>query len=245
MKFKNLHIIAVICLSLTAHAVPREEWGAPPIAVSHANDQWILTGKKQTITLNETNLALNIQAGPATWNMVPSGTNDLHIKTNGHEFSIRLADAGSIAITNFDTGFKTGIKLTLNQWTDPASGAKVDLPLYLTVALEGHDEELVFDIAADEHAAAVRQLDWPTALDSHDIDFTVLSNWRGILLPHDYPQEYYPIRASNPDGTIQASDTSEVQANVIESWCMSWWGFERGKSAMMFIVETPNDAAYQ
>ena len=26
---------------------------------------------------------------------------------------------------------------------------------------------------------------------------------------------------------------------------MSWWGFQKGKSAMMVIVETPDDAAYQ
>jgi len=26
---------------------------------------------------------------------------------------------------------------------------------------------------------------------------------------------------------------------------MSWWGFQRGKSAMMIIIETPDDAAYQ
>ena len=26
---------------------------------------------------------------------------------------------------------------------------------------------------------------------------------------------------------------------------MSWWGFQKGRSAMMIIVETPDDAAYQ
>src|SRR6185312_14124066 len=39
--------------------------------------------------------------------------------------------------------------------------------------------------------------------------------------------------------------TTEVQSNIIESWSMSWWGFQRGPSAMMVIVETPDDAAYQ
>jgi hypothetical protein len=36
-----------------------------------------------------------------------------------------------------------------------------------------------------------------------------------------------------------------LQSHVIESWSMSWWGFQKGKSALMVIVETPDDAAYQ
>src|SRR4030095_15693198 len=31
----------------------------------------------------------------------------------------------------------------------------------------------------------------------------------------------------------------------IESWSMSWWGFQKGRSSMMLIVETPDDAAYR
>ena len=46
--------------------------------------------------------------------------------------------------------------------------------------------------------------------------------------------------AANPKG-----DTSEVQSNVIECWSMPWWGFKQGSAAMMVIVETPDDAAYQ
>jgi hypothetical protein len=41
------------------------------------------------------------------------------------------------------------------------------------------------------------------------------------------------------------SDTSEVQSNVIESCVDVVWGVQRGESAMMTIVETPDDAAYQ
>ena len=62
-----------------------------------------------------------------------------------------------------------------------------------------------------------------------------------FLLPRNWPKEYKPIRGDKNF----PNDTSEIQSNVIESWCMSWWGFQKGKSAMMVIVETPNDAAYQ
>src|SRR5206468_10170253 len=48
-----------------------------------------------------------------------------------------------------------------------------------------------------------------------------------------------------PAGKIAASDHSVLQSHVIESWSMSWWGFQKGKSALMVIIETPDDAAYQ
>src|SRR5581483_11156090 len=63
----------------------------------------------------------------------------------------------------------------------------------------------------------------------------------GILLPRNWPTAYNPIRG----GAAHPNDSSEIQSNVIECWSQSWWGFERGGSAMMVIVETPDDAAYQ
>ncbi|HYJ90376.1 MAG TPA: DUF5696 domain-containing protein, partial [Pyrinomonadaceae bacterium] len=59
------------------------------------------------------------------------------------------------------------------------------------------------------------------------------------------PKQYYPIRTVTHEGKIAATDHSIIQSHVVESWSMSWWGFERGRSAMMLIVETPDDAAYQ
>jgi hypothetical protein len=41
------------------------------------------------------------------------------------------------------------------------------------------------------------------------------------------------------------TDHSVLQSHVIESWSMSWWGFQKGRTAMMIIVETPDDASYQ
>src|SRR5690349_5000722 len=78
--------------------LPREEWGAPLVNVSHAYGKWIIAGRKQTVSLNETNFAIEIHAGPATWVMAPSTTNDMIVKTGGNELPIRLADTGRIAI---------------------------------------------------------------------------------------------------------------------------------------------------
>ena len=241
--------IVIACHTLVfGQNLPRQEWGAPLVNVSRTDGKWIIAGKKHKVVLNEFDLALSIQAGSANWQMVPSSAKDMRIKSRGEEFFLRLADARKIEIKPYDTGFKTGVKISLGEWRHNGlinKGVEIDLRLFLTVCLEGKDEELVFDIAANEREAILRQLDWPTALDAREIDYTLLSNGRGNLLPRNWPKEFFPIRTITPEGKIAATDRSEVQSNVIESWSMSWWGFQRGKSAMMLIVETPNDAAYQ
>jgi len=39
-------------------SLPREQWGAPAVKVARANGQWSISGRKQTVLLNESNLAL-------------------------------------------------------------------------------------------------------------------------------------------------------------------------------------------
>ncbi len=244
-----LLMLAVECSAESASQspLPREQWGAPIVDVSHADGKWIIAGKNQTVTLDKKTLALEVNAQSIVWKMPVSPTNDMIVKIGGEEFPLRLMDAKKISIEPYDTGFKTGVKITLGDWKKPRSlsGGKVDLKLYLTVCLQDDNEELVFDIAAQEGETVLRQLDWPPALDARDVDDTVLSNNKGDLLPRNWPKPYYPIRSTNPDGSAKASDHSVIQSHVIEDWSMSWWGFEKGKSAMMVIIETPDDAAYQ
>jgi len=174
--------------------------------------------------------------------MLGSSVGDMIVKSNGEEASLRLADAKLISIVPYDAGFKTGIKISLSQWQ--YKDKSLDLQLFLTACLEGRDEELVFDITANERSSALRQLDWPGAVDGREVDYTLLSNGRGTLLPRTWPKEYYPIRSITPEGRIAPTDHSLLQSHVIESWSMSWWGFQKSRAAMMVIVETPDDAAY-
>ena len=241
-------IFSIASPSISAQKLSREEWGAPLVVVSHEAPTWTIRGQKQVVTFSESDLALRAESGSTIWEMVPSEADDLLLKSDGEEAAYRLADARRIKIVRYDTGFKTGVRITLSDWRRPkvdALEAGLDLTLHLTVALEGPDEDLVFDIAAEEGDAVVRRLDWPTALKADDVDYTVLSNIRGVLLPRDWPKAYHPIRSSNLDGSDPDGDTSEVQSNVIECWSMPWWGFKKGAAAMMVIVETPDDAAYQ
>jgi len=251
MQSTPLRIAAALLLStaaLSAQTLPRAEWGAPIVSIAHANGKWWITGQKNKVALDEKDLAISIQNGSANWAMVPSGPKDMTVKAGGVEFPLRLADAERISIEPFDTGFKTGVKITLAGWrhglVPDAAPPPLDLTLYLTVCLEGKDEDLVFDVAAKEGNAALRELNWPTALDSREIDYTLLPSGRGLLLPRDWPQEYYPIRHIK-NGKVDPSDHTVLQSHVIECWSMSWWGFQKGDSAMMVIVETPDDASYQ
>src|SRR5262252_5075831 len=232
-----------VSIPIRAQQLSRDEWGAMPVSVSHQNGNWIIAGRKHQVTLNERSLAIHIEAGAARWSMLASTQHDMLVKSGREEFATGLSQAKRIEIVPYDAGFKTGLKISLSSWSHNSNN--LDLKLFLTVCLEGRDEDLVFDIAASEHDATLRQLDWPGALDARNIDYTVLSNGRGTLLPRNWAKEYYPIRTITPDGKIAPTDHSMIQSHVVESWSMSWWGFERGRSSMMLIVETPDDAAYQ
>lgn len=246
-----IRLATIVCLAFaaassnSAEPLPRSAWGAPAVQVSHEGSNWVVAGAKNRVTLQQTDLALTIQSAGTRWSMIPSSTHDLRIKVGDQEFDAGLTQAKSIVVEPYDTGFKTGLKISLKDWRTPSGQSTGDLALYLTICLEGADEELVCDVAATERGAILRQLDWPTALDAHEVDGTILSNGRGNLLPRDWPKEYSPIRKITPEGKIAESDHSFLQSHLIECWSMSWWGFQKGKSAMMVIVETPDDASYQ
>jgi hypothetical protein len=247
--FPRLRIVHILLVGIfgfspaVAQQLSRDDWGGIPVTVSHQGANWKIAGKKHSVSLNERDLAMTIQTGAAKWSTVGSSSHDMLLKTGAEEFATGLTQAKQIEIVPYDAGFKTGVKISLSGWSH--NSTNIDLKLFLTVCLEGRDEDLVFEVAASEDRTTVRQLDWPGALDAHDVDYTLLSNGRGTLLPRHWPKEYYPIRTITPEGKVAVTDHSLLQSHVIESWSMSWWGFQKGKSAMMTIVETPDDAAYQ
>ncbi len=134
---KLLSVIAiafVICAVQHAQQLPREQWGAMPVTVSHEAGKWIIAGQKNRLTINETDLALNVQAGPAQWVMVPSKAGDMLVKSRGEEVSLRLAGAKTISVVPYDTGFKTGVKIHLAGWKQKSNN--IELELLLTVCLQ-------------------------------------------------------------------------------------------------------------
>jgi hypothetical protein len=213
---------------------------AQDATVSHAGGLWTIHGRKNTVELNERDLAVSIHAGPVTWRMVPSSGQDMLLGAAGDRFWVRLADAGRIQIAPYQTGYATGVRMILDGFRgtgQSAPGAPVNVRVVLTMCLEGADEELVSEALVNEGNAKVKELHWPTAMDGRGVDYTVLPSDNGTLLPRDWPKLYHPIQRA-------AGDHSVIQSHLIESWSMSWWGFEKGGSAMIVIVDTPDDAAY-
>jgi hypothetical protein len=241
-RFGALWTVA-LCACLAgpgAAQVSPADTGAPEVKVSHAGGKWTLAGRKNTVVFNDSDLSVMVQAGPAIWKMVPSSAKDLLIGKDGDEFHVRLADAREILVTPYETGFKTGIKIVLDGFRSTGQkspGAPMDLRIVLTMCLEGADEELVSEATVIEHAAVVRELNWPKEPDGREVDFTVIPSDDGTLLPRDWPKSYHPIQRAT-------GDLSVIQSHLIESWAMSWWGFLKGDAAMIVIVETPDDAAY-
>jgi hypothetical protein len=213
---------------------------APAAEVTHITGHWTIAGHATRVDLDESTLAIRIQAGNVTWPLAPSAPDDMLVRVDGDEFPVRLADAGRIAIAPYHTGYKDGVKLTLANFRNTGQrnpGAPLDLRLILTLCLEGDADELVAEATAVEHAATLRELHWPGAPDGRQVDATLIPSDDGTLLPRDWPKLYHPIHRA-------AGERSVVQSHLIETWAMSWWGFLKGDAGMMVIVETPDDAAY-
>ncbi len=233
MKKTRLLVILALAGIASALAQPRSpaDTGEPVVSVQHSAGKWTLAGKKNTVELNESDLAATVRAGPVTWKMMPSSDRDMLVNAGGGSFRLRLADARDIRIAPYETGFKTGVRIVLDRFP------KAALRVFLTMCLEGADEDLVSEVMVDERGDAVKELNWPGAVDGREVDYTVISSDNGTLLPRDWPKPYHPIRRA-------AGDNSIIQSHLIESWAMSWWGFLRAGSGMIVIVETPDDAAY-
>ena len=141
----SLFLLILPAILLAQGPLPRQQWGAPVVDVTESNGIWTIAGKKQTVLLNQKDLSVQIKAGSVNWNLVRSSKDDMLVKYAGEEFYLRLADAGRIEIESYDTGYKTGVQLKLQQFRANGlvrNGSPLDLTLYLTMALEGRASAL-------------------------------------------------------------------------------------------------------
>jgi len=76
-KLVSALVVTLLLFSgLQAQQLTRDQWGAMPVKVSHEGGKWIIAGQKNRLTINEADLALNVQAGQAQWVMMPSKAGD-------------------------------------------------------------------------------------------------------------------------------------------------------------------------
>src|ERR1043165_4666302 len=142
------------CGGCTAHATASRSLSAPrcesfsgslrageglaATQVSHSNGTWTIAGSHNRVELNESTLAMRVQAGAVSWPMMPSSSDDMLIRAGADEFRVRLADAGEIRIAAYETGYKSGVKLTLDGFRSTGQrdpGAPLGLRLVLTLSL--------------------------------------------------------------------------------------------------------------
>src|SRR5689334_3608424 len=154
-------IVFLALLTSFIHAAPREEWGAVPVTVPRDGANWILTGRKKTVTLEASDRTIDIDSPKAHWKTLPPTANDLVVKRQGQTFNLDLRDARKVVVEPYDTGYGNGVKITLGDWEKAP-----DLKLFLTFSLEGEDEELAFGIVAVEGETRIDRLDWPPAMDA-------------------------------------------------------------------------------
>jgi len=221
----NLPILSFLLLCSTSWAAAvQNDWGAPDVKVSQEAGKWVVQGLKNRVELDPANLDMSVHTQSRNWSMSPSFAGDLVVEVSGKTYSLRLADAGTREVSPYQTGFKTGLKIALSGFHQQET--VIDLGLSLFVCLEGQQEELVCELIAAEDKAQVLECLWPGALTNDSFDATVVPFMQGMLLPKDWPQKvwlYDPVCYGR-------------------GLYMPWWGHQRQDSAILVLIETPEDA---
>jgi len=227
LPFKSIPILScVICLcwAAAANESAQDEWGAPKVQVQQKEGKWSIDGLKNRVELNPSDLQMTVHAGGQDWSMMPSFSGDLIVEKEGLTFALRLADAGEKLISPYQTGFKTGIKIALEDFR--REDDELDLQISLFVCLQGEQEELVCELVPAEKTTAILECFWPGAIADTCFDTTIVPFMQGMLLPKDWPEKVW----------------------LYDSACygrglyMPWWGHQKENSAMLVLIETPADA---
>ena len=205
----------------------QSDYGSPKVQVQEEEGLWVLRGEKIRMELNPATLQMIIRSGDRAWSTVASFAGDLVAEASGNTYVLRLADAGKRQVSPYETGFKTGVKVSLADFRQEAATVGVRIDLFL--CLEGPQEELVCELIAHEDNARVLECSWPPALAEDSFDATVVPFMQGMLLPKAWPEK------------VWLYDTMSYGRGLY----MPWWGHQNGRSAMIVILETPDDGGCQ
>ena len=202
----------------------QDDWGTPSVLVVQEEGKWLIKGRQYRVQLDPTTLETVVQTQSRKWSLSPSSASDLAVEAAGKTYSLRLADAGKREVSPYQTGFKTGVKIALSGFRQQETA--IDVSLSLFVCLEGRQEDLVCELIAAEDNVRVLECLWPGALTADSFDTTVVPFMQGMLLPKDWPQKVW----------------------LYDPMCygrglyMPWWGHQQAGSALLVLIETPEDA---
>ncbi|MHC4438325.1 MAG: hypothetical protein ACYS3S_13270, partial [Planctomycetota bacterium] len=208
--YLSLLICMILCRACVCSGkLTQLEWGDPNVTVRQDAAQWIIHGERLTVVVDSNSLAMRIKDKDIIWNIEGSTQRDLTIEHDGRNIPLRLRDAKKITIEPYETGFKSGIKIRLNDYIHQDKLLKIGLQL--NICLQTPNEELVCELAATENSAAVKQCLWPAPFEQASFDFTVVPFMQGMLLPKQWPQR------------VWLYDTISYGRGLY----MPWWGHQK------------------
>ncbi len=188
------------------------------------NREWIISGEHTMVHVRLDDLGMDVTAGGTHWETLPSSPGDITVRTASGTHELALKDAESVAAGAFLENGKDGVSIGLDRFPAP-EGGYLDLRLRLRIYLEGDDEDVVCELTPEREAVPVVECVWPRGFLTTAADTAVVPFMHGMLLPGDWPKE--------------------VRLDGEEAWgrglYMPWWGFQRGDSAILTILETPDD----
>ncbi|MHC4366408.1 MAG: DUF5696 domain-containing protein [Planctomycetota bacterium] len=202
----------------------QKDWVAPRVRVLQQQDKWTIEGSKNRVEIGRSDLQMTVRTQSRSWSMAPSFAGDLIVEDSGARFSLRLADARKKEISQYQTGSKTGIRIVLGEFAHDQ--AKLDLQMSLTICLEGEQDELVCELTAAEKNVTVLECCWPQGVAESDFDHTVVPFMQGMLLPKDWAKKVWLYNTVTYGRGLY----------------MPWWGHQKDESAMLVLIETPEDA---
>lgn len=203
---------------------PKDFLSSKHITVRQYDKNWVIKGAHRTVDFNQSDLAITVKSGENVWPMKPSQSDDLTIECDGKKIPLPLTSAGHIDISPYDTGQITGLKISLSDFK--SEGKPLNFSLLLFICLEGSSEELIFEAIPTEGSTQIKELRWPRAVDPTVIDTTVMPTMQGMLIPRNWPHKVFLY------------DPMTYGRGLY----MPWWGYQKGKSAAIMILETPADA---
>lgn len=180
-------------------------------------EHWRITTKDLTLTWRRDTLGMEVSAGGQTWAFGESDKLDIQMEAG----RLSLKDARSVRAERLFTGWSAGLVVSFSDF-EKAPG----FALHVSAHCEG--PEVVFDLAAEDTDAVLKEIRWPKPLltDKTPGDVAVIPRMQGMLLPGDWPQH------------IQSEETVNSRTHY-----MPWWGHLRNGRGAQAIIETPFDAA--
>ncbi len=207
---------------------PPSETGLFRARVEAREGRWHVAGRIRQVILDPDTLRLEVRTPGHAWFTAASMPGDLLVRHSGASRPLQLSAARRREIAPYHNGFQSGLQIRLSEFGE--APALVPIELRLRVALEGPDEEVVFDLNAIETAAAVEECRWPAGFDPGCYDTTVVPFMQGMRLPKEWPKK------------VALYDTMSFGRGLYQPWWGHLWGNLQKEGAVLVLLETPVDA---